>query len=249
MPAIGSVRLGSVPRVILAVGSCAPELKNAYAAGVSVLEARIDLFARTDASFVRGEMDQLRRIGLPLLATFRPKSEGGAWTGSEEERKQRLLESIEFADAVDIELRSTEINGEVSEACKKAGKTLIVSNHSLEGTPENPVLQGRIDAAKNLGADMVKLACLAETDADVARLLVLLGANRDKGMIGISMGPKGAISRVAAPLFGSLLTYTSRELNYGQLPLEELVHFLKAFYPAFDEELIKRRHPPSARVP
>src|ERR1700722_9839278 len=104
MPAIGRVRLGSIPRVILAVGSCGPELKNAYTSGVSVLEARIDLFARTDAPFVRNEMDQLRRLGLPLLATFRPKSEGGAWTGSEEERKQRLLECIEFADAVDIEL-------------------------------------------------------------------------------------------------------------------------------------------------
>jgi 3-dehydroquinate dehydratase-1 len=209
----------------------------------------MDLFARTDASFVRNELDQLRRIGLPLLATFRPESEGGAWTGGEEERKQRLLECIEFVDAVDIELHSAEINIEISKACKKAGKTLIVSNHSLDGTPENSVLQGRIDAAKNLGADVVKLACLAETEADVSRLLVLLAANRDKGMIGISMGAKGAISRVVAPLFGSLLTYTSLDLNYGQLPLEELIHFLKAFYPAFDEELIKRRHPPNARVP
>ncbi|HTA16153.1 MAG TPA: type I 3-dehydroquinate dehydratase, partial [bacterium] len=169
MPAIGTVRLGSVPRVILAVGSRGPELKNAYTAGVSVLEARIDLFARTDAAFVRGEMEALRSIGMPLLATFRPKSEGGAWTGSEGERKQRLLECVEIADAVDIELHSAEINGDVAKACKKAGKTLVISNHSLDGTPENPVLQGRIDASKNLGADIVKLACLAETEADVAR--------------------------------------------------------------------------------
>ena len=193
--------------------------------------------------------EQRARDVAQVLTSKRLEVHGGAWTGSEEERKQRLLECVEFVDAVDIELLSTEINGAVSQACKKAGKTLIVSNHTLEGTPENPVLQGRIDAAKKLGADVVKLACLAETGDDVARLLGLVGANRDKGMIGISMGPKGAISRVAAPLFGSLLTYTSRDLNYGQLPLEELIHLLKAFYPAFDEELIKRRHPPNARVP
>jgi 3-dehydroquinate dehydratase I len=144
-----------------------------------------------------------------------------------------------MVDAVDIELHSTEIMGEVSKACKKAGKTLIVSNHSLEGTPENSVLQGRIDASKDLGADIVKLACLAGSEADVTRLLGLVGANRDKGIIGISMGAKGAISRVVAPLFGSLLTYTSLDLNYGQFPLDELVHFLKAFYPAFNDGPIK----------
>jgi 3-dehydroquinate dehydratase type I len=233
----------------LAVGKYSPDLLGAYASGVSILEARLDLFPRTDASFVREELSRLRAVGLPMLATFRPKREGGAWGGGEDERKVLLLESLPLVDAVDIELLAADINAEVAKAVKKAGKTLIISNHTLDATPENPVLRGRLEAAEALGADIVKLACLAKAEADVARLLAFVGEHRRRGLVGISMGPHGAVSRVAAPLFGSLLTYTSRELNYGQLPLEDQVRILETLYPEFRDDLAKRRHPLDARVP
>ncbi|HTB22132.1 MAG TPA: type I 3-dehydroquinate dehydratase [bacterium] len=233
MPAIGNVLLGSVPRVVLAVGKSSSDLKSAAQAGVSILEARIDLFARTDSDFVAQELARLRAFGLPVLATFRPESEGGAWTGGEEDRKRILLASLDVVDAVDVELDAPEINAEVCRACARAGKTLIVSKHYLDSTPDDRVLQAKIDEANAMGADLVKLACQARDESDVVRLLTVVGANRAKGMVGISMGPLGAVSRVAAPLFGSLLTYTSRDLNYGQLKLEELVLCLKSLYPQF----------------
>jgi len=249
MPAIGKVQLGVFPRVILAVGNYSPDLQNAYQAGVSILEARIDLFTRTDRLFLSNELAQLKRVGIPLLATFRPKSEGGSWTGSETERKERLLEILNLVDAVDIELSATDINAEVALACKKYGKTLMVSKHYLENTPGTPVLENMYESAQRLGADIVKLACLARCPSDVTRLLGFVESHKERGLVGISMGPQGSISRVTAPLFGSLLTYTSRELHYGQLPLETLVEFLSLLYPDFNDDLKNRRHPPNTRVP
>ena len=241
MPKIGSVTLGSIPRVVLAVGEYSDDLKDAYAAGVSVLEIRIDLFQKLEAGYIRSQLEQFKKANLPLMATLRPEIEGGKWAGSESVRKQLLLECIEYVDAVDIELAANEINAEISAAFKKAGKTLIVSNHSFGETPPNETLKGLLDDAKRLGADIIKLACLSEHTEDVTRLLSFVEANKASGLIGISMGAKGAISRIAAPMFGSLLTYTSRDLNYGQLPLKEMVHMLRVLYPAFNEEFVVSR--------
>ncbi len=241
MPNIGSVTLGSIPRVVLAVGEYSDSLKDAYNAGVSILEVRIDLFQKMEVGYIRQQLEQYKKIGLPLMATLRPKSEGGKWEGAETKRKELLLESISFVDAVDIELTATEINSEISKVFKNSEKTLIVSNHSFGETPSNDRLAAHISAAKALGADIVKLACLSEGQEDVARLMTFVEAHRNEGVVGISMGSTGAISRVVAPLFGSLLTYTSLDLNYGQLPLKDLVHFLRVLFPAFNDDFINTR--------
>jgi 3-dehydroquinate dehydratase-1 len=139
-------------------------------------------------------------------------------------------------DAVDMELQALEIQMDLAKACKAAGKTLLISHHDLAGTPEDAKLAELTERSKSLGADIVKLACLAHSRQDLIRLLNFTDSKRSLGMVGISMGPLGAMSRVAGPLYGSLLTYTSQEQIYGQLPLAELVRCLKAFYPDFAAE-------------
>jgi 3-dehydroquinate dehydratase type I len=52
--------------------------------------------------------------------------------------------------------------------------------------------------------------------------------------VAIAMGPLGTISRVIAPLFGSLFTYAfvgEREVAPGQLPLDELSSMIARLYP------------------
>jgi 3-dehydroquinate dehydratase I len=238
---IGSIELGSKPNIVLAVDEFNYNLTEAYSNGVSILEIRIDQFSNTDLGFVRNQLKKFRSLRLPLMATIRPVSEKGSWEENESKREELFLQIIELVDAIDIELTSHEINRNVATACKEAGKTLIVSNHVFSNTPEISELEAQMSEAKGLGADIFKLACLAKNQEDVVRLLGFVKNNRESGVIGISMGSCGAISRLIATLFGSLLTYTSTNPCYGQLPLQELVYMSRLFYPSFNQDIIISR--------
>lgn len=238
---IGKIKLGSIPQIALAVGEYSENLTDAYPNGVSILEVRIDLFPRYDWEYVKSQLGSFKTLGMPLIATIRPECEKGKWNQSETSRKELFHKVINLVDAIDIELSSDEINKSVSDYCKDAGKTLIVSNHDFEKTPSNSVLSQQVDKAKKLGADIVKLACESENQDDVTRLLDFVKENREKGLIGISMGSIGSISRIVAPLFGSLITYASMEPNYGQLPLTHLVDISRLLYPSYNQDLIISR--------
>ncbi|MGH7441311.1 MAG: type I 3-dehydroquinate dehydratase, partial [bacterium] len=211
MPSIGTLSLGGVPRVALAVAKSEdPALKGVRTRGVDVLEARLDLW-RKDSSYVSASLTRLKALGLPILLTCRLRSEGGSWHGTENARIKLLLGHLKYADAVDIELLAADSIREVSREVLRADKTLLISNHSMTATPKDAELEIRFDAAKRLGAHIVKLACLARDGNDMLRLLALVWRRRREGVIGISMGPKGALSRTAAPHFGSLLTYAGQK--------------------------------------
>jgi len=238
---IGSVELGSKPNIVLAVDEFNYNLTEAYSNGVSIIEIRIDQFSNTNFDFVRDQLKKFSSLNLPLIATIRPKNEKGSWKKDESKRKELFLQIIDLVDAIDIELTSFEINRYVATACKQAGKTLIVSNHEFNKTPEISELEIQMSEAKRLGADIFKLACFANNQDDVVRLLGFIKDNKENGVIGISMGSHGTISRLIATLFGSLLTYTSITPCYGQLPLQELVDMSRLFYPAFNQDLIISR--------
>jgi 3-dehydroquinate dehydratase-1 len=230
---IGKLALGKRPNVAFACGDFHDDMTPESMQGVSVLEARIDWFSSQSQDAVLSQLQQLRALKLPILATIRPTFEAGSWASSEAKRLEMFLACLPVVEAVDIELAASQIQGELAKACKAAGKTLLVSNHDLEGTPDQGRLAELVDMAKEAGADIVKLACHAKTADDVVRLLRCVADHRAQGMIGISMGPLGALSRVAGPMFGSLLSYTSKEQIFGQLPLDELLRNLRAFYPEF----------------
>src|SRR5665213_2056278 len=100
---IGNVGLGSIPRVVLAVGDYSENLKQTCESGVSILEVRIDTFSKDNTDFVLAQLSQYKQLGLPLMATLRSKTERGNWAGSEKNRKNLLLKTLDFVDAVDIE--------------------------------------------------------------------------------------------------------------------------------------------------
>jgi len=238
---IGKVTLGSIPQIALAVGEYSEDLFESYNNGVSFLEIRIDHFSNFDSGFVVSQLEKFKGLNIPLIATIRTISEKGKWNKSESEREKLFYTVIDLVDAIDIELSSNEINKKVSSYCKQKGKTLIVSNHDFSETANDIILQKQFNDAKDLNADIVKLACLAKNQDDVTRMLEFVNKNKAQGIIGISMGSIGAISRVVAPLFGSLITYTSTDLNYGQLSLAQLVDLSRLLYPPFNQDFIISR--------
>lgn len=191
--------------------------------GADVLELRIDLLD----SDARKILVQIKNIGMPVIITNRMKQEGGAWEGSEAERIQKLSSLLPLADAVDIELCAEERDAVVKKA-KSTGKTVIISTHDFQRTPEIDVMLGVIRESFEAGADIAKLAVMPQSFEDVLRLLEV--TLHSKGAVcTIAMGDIGRHSRVIAPIYGSVMTYgyVDAPTAPGQLKVDELKSILK----------------------
>ena len=191
--------------------------------GADIIEMRIDLLDE-DARQVLAE---LRKLGLPVIITNRMKQEGGSWTGSEAERIRKLLSLLPLADALDIELCAEERDTVVKRA-KSAGKTVIVSTHDFEKTPDIDVMAGIIEESFEVGENIAKLAVTANSLEDVLRLLEVT-LNSKGNICTIAMGDLGRHSRVIAPIYGSVMTYgyVDEPTAPGQLRVDELKYVLK----------------------
>lgn len=191
--------------------------------GADLLELRIDLLDIDPQKTLR----ELKKVGLPIIIANRMKEEGGAWVGSESERIGKLITLLPLADAVDIELCAQERDDVVSKA-RAAGKTIIISTHDFQRTPEPLVMVGVIRESFEAGADIAKLAVTPLSLRDVLNLLeVTLNSNRP--VCTIAMGDIGRHSRVIAPIYGSVITYgyVDTPTAPGQLRVDELKYMLK----------------------
>jgi 3-dehydroquinate dehydratase-1 len=221
MVSIGSLTLNR--SVIAAIGenpvSCA---KKAKQLGADILELRIDLVSEKP----REVLEELKTLGIPVIITNRMKDQGGSWQASEDERIRELLLLLPLADAVDIELCARDRDLVVNKA-RNAGKTVIISTHDFQKTPENRVMDSIIQESLGAGADIAKLAVMPGSLFDVLRLLeVTLHANGP--VCTISMGASGKHSRIIAPVYGSVMTYGYVDIPTapGQLRIDELKKIL-----------------------
>ena len=208
---------------------------EARSLGVDVAELRIDRFARTDVGHVR---EQVRAFaGLPVLATVRSAAEGGGWSGGEAARLELFREVAPLVDAVDVELSSREVVAGVIAAAHAHDALAIVSFHDFDRTPDIGELDAIVRAAKEAGADIVKISTMANTGADLKTLASLLvNSDDDTEMIVIAMGEIGTASRIFFPALGSRLTYTfiGHQPTSGQLDYAETSRLIRQFYPGYD---------------
>ncbi len=222
MVRIGSLELNK--SIVASIGKNSIESAiKAKKLGADILELRIDLL-ETDASEV---LQALKKLGLPIIITNRMKQEGGAWEESEDERIQKLLSLLHGADAVDIELCAAERDKVVKNA-RSNGKTVIISTHDFQRTPENDVMLGVIRESFEAGGDIAKLAVMPRSLGDVLRLLDVTLHSEGK-VCTIAMGNIGRYSRVIAPIYGSVMTYgyVDAPTAPGQLRVDELKYMLK----------------------
>ncbi len=181
--------------------------------GAQLVELRLDYIRRA----VR-----LRRLlkdrKCPVVATCRRAQDGGKWSGSEAERQMLLRSAIVAgADYVDLE-------EEIADDIPRYGNTKrIISMHDFDETPENlEEIHARL-ASKD--ADIVKIACMANSPHDVTRVLQLLDKS-DIPTIGICMGDIGMPSRILAGKFGAPFSFATfhheRTIAPGQLSFQEM---------------------------
>jgi 3-dehydroquinate dehydratase-1 len=193
--------------------------------GADILEMRIDLLR----SYAHQSLLSIKKTGLPIIITNRMKQEGGACDMEEDERVNKLLSLLPLADAVDIELCAGRREDVVKEALD-SGKTVIISTHNFQKTPDSEVMIEIIDESIGAGADIAKLAVTPNSFEDVLRLLEIT-LHAKGALCMIAMGEKGKHSRVIAPIYGSVMTYGYIESATapGQLRVDELKCILNLF--------------------
>jgi 3-dehydroquinate dehydratase-1 len=225
MAKIGNFKLGRKPGIVAIIDEMisVEEIIALKGKGIDLIELRIDCFDTPINETVSYVKEIRSSVDIPSIGTVRE---------TELNRNNRLeyFQAIApFVDCVDIEL-GTPISKEIL-ACSK-GKTILVSEHDFEKTPSVEALQSIVDRALLQGADIVKIAVMAQSTADVTRLLRFT-EDCKMPLVTIAMGPLGSISRVIAPLFGSLFTYgfIHKPVAPGQLSAEKLVEELSLYFP------------------
>jgi 3-dehydroquinate dehydratase-1 len=229
------VELGARPRIVVPLLDTEVRTDTARAKELAdIFELRIDLFQRHERSYAAQLCKAARAQKVPLIATVRSAEEGGGVALDDEQRLGLFEAALPHVDALDIEHHAA-IRDRVIEIARAAGKLALVSHHDFQLTPPERDLLAIVDEAKAAGADIVKLATAAESFADVERLFGVLLSQRSKGLVAISLGAYGTVSRVVFPLFGSLLTYgfLHEAVAPGQLSVAELRKELGRYDPEF----------------
>jgi 3-dehydroquinate dehydratase/shikimate dehydrogenase len=183
--------------------------------------------AVTDADVVEVRLDSVRDPNvsaalagrhLPVIVTCRPAWEGGAFTGSEEDRKRLLREALDRgAEYVDLEARA----GFDDLIASSGGRRVVLSLHDFDGLPAD--LETRIRMMKSTGAEMVKVAVKTRRLTDCVTLLDIVGRLKVRGVIVIGMGEHGMVTRVLPSRFGSMWSYAGALDGVGQLTPRTLV--------------------------
>jgi 3-dehydroquinate dehydratase type I len=231
-PAIGGLPLGTRRPRLVAAGGVAELDALMAAAGADLVELRADLWDTPDPGALPDLLTRLRRGGRPVILTARAAAEGGGRL-DEGVRKALYEAGLEHADAIDVEIASTEIAAAVVPKARAARRTVILSAHVLDATPPAAALLALVDLARTRGAHITKIVTYAADVEDVRTLLEVTLAARAHGIVTLAMGPLGA-TRVLLPLAGSLLTYAHvgrPTAPSGQLPLDELAALVRRFYP------------------
>ena len=234
---IGEVELGKIPVVI---GTLSGNIEHPVEIvnKIDLFELRIDTFKTQEVAYITEIIHSLKRVyGKPLLATVRSKAEGGAIEIDDDRRYEIYKEVLTLVDAVDVELSSSDLMKRVLPLCRRKEKVLIASYHNHDETPRERQLEKLVSDGKEIGADIVKIAVTANSKEDLSRLISFTIKNRDKGLITISQGKIGTISRIVTPILGSLMTYGYIDMPSakGQLSAFEIVEHLRLFDPEYNE--------------
>ena len=210
-------------------------LKTAFEDGLDIAELRIDQYGSFEIEYILSQVQ--RFVDFPTIATVRIESQGGNWKGEDQERLDISKAVLPYVDCVDIELVSQEILADLVTKAKSQDKLVIISHHDFEATPPIEELEQLALQAKDLGADLVKLAVNTNSNDDLRRLSLFTLDKSSLGLIVIAMGQEGRMSRLCFPAFGSRITYAAiGEPVCGQLSFRQTFDWFREFYPSFNEK-------------
>lgn len=165
---------------------------------------------------------------VPVLVTYRTTAEGGNAEISDEAYVDLVaaLAGSGLADAVDVEFRHP-LAARAIAAAHTHGTPVVASNHDFHATPGVEEIVDRLACMEAAGADVAKIAVMPHSAADVVTLIDATQRRFGEAripLITMSMGTRGAVTRVGGGVFGSAATFaTVGEASApGQLPAADV---------------------------
>lgn len=172
--------------------------------------------------------------GRPLLATIRTSAEGGAAAlapGEYAAAVQKLLTAC-APDLVDIEFSAgPEAVAALLAAAHAAGAKAVFSAHRFDATPPRAGMVSALCAMADAGADIAKLAVMANARADAGELLAATAEaaalRPGTPRLTMAMGPLGTVTRVCGGLFGSCASFGTAAPGKASAPGQPTARALK----------------------
>ena len=206
--------------------------QRAADAGAELLEWRVDSFDEVTDPLLVAEASQALAALLPatpVIATVRTMGQGGEVDLSEDRYALlvRALAEHGAPDLLDIEAWiGDDAVRELVDVAHARGIRTIVSHHDFDATPETEWMADWLRHARDLGADLPKLAVMACGPTDCLRLMeatAQVAADGKTPLLTMAMGRHGVLSRLAGECFGSALTFCSlgQASAPGQVALQE----------------------------
>ena len=219
---------------------CIPIAAQTTAAAVERMERATPLADCVELRIDRipdADLEQLLRARrCPVIVTNRSRQEGGNFAGTEAERVASLKEAAHLgADYVDVEAATNPaLKAELRSVL--AATKLIVSWHDFSGTPSAEFLRAKLAECMADTPAIVKIVTHADAAADCLRVLELIPRAQQKGqaIAAFCMGSAGKISRVMAPLLGSVFSYAPLEPEGASAPGQLTIHQMREIYRIMD---------------
>ena len=208
--------------------------------GADIFEIRIDLLLKNDPAFEKylrkGQNDsalyekimhwveEAKSKGLPVIGTVRSKKEGGFFERPESDLFDLIQKIIPVVDYIDIECKSSKKNRQESiEIAKKSKTKIIISSHFFNETPTTSKMENILKKSFECGADISKISIMPQNEEDVLKLYKAGLKTGGKTCL-IAMGDIGRQTRIAAPIYGSVLSYgyINESAAPGQLRTDEI---------------------------
>jgi 3-dehydroquinate dehydratase-1 len=199
--------------------SLAAQTTKAFDAGADYVEARLDFLASDEVMKAAEAIDKNRSV-----FTLRSKSQGGRFSGTEEERVKLLRKLAEKRPMlIDVELETLQANDNLADYLELASIPVLVSWHNFESTPPNEELS-EILTEMRIYSNYVKVVTTAKSVDDAARLMLLYQNTAGLHPIIFAMGEAGVMTRILCALYGAPYTYTALEkaVAPGQLTLAQM---------------------------
>jgi 3-dehydroquinate dehydratase-1 len=210
---------------------------------IDVVELRIDLLDfYQDAPRLADYLQHINQIlaQKPLIATIRTAYEGGKFQGSSQDYAAIYQQIIQqhWAQLIDLEMfREPALIKALIAQAHQAGILVLMSNHDFQKTPSQEEIVKRLMQQDAWGADILKIALMPQSKADVLRLMQAtfeVSQKSNKPLLTMSMGQLGSISRVASASIGNSLSFamSGQASAPGQIEVTQLKQLLKAVQPS-----------------
>lgn len=240
----------AVPIVARDVSGCLADLSQAAAEGAGLVEYRLDKLAGGPEAAVAALPELMRAAkacGLPVVATFRAKWEdpNAGYEGEEGPRFEVLRLAAELGAAfVDVERGAAAAFAAAGGLPAGSLTRLVVSSHDFDRLWPMEELRSLVAELRGLAGPhgVAKIAQMAKTGAEAARMLLLLEEASPQSVVALAMGEVGAFTRFLSPACGAAFTFGCLE-GRASAPGQPLVSQLVEAAAEWDAKLAERGLP------